>query len=84
MTATSPLSSCGLASQPERGAPPRHFVDEGRRLVEVLDRAAPLLFGDYLHRAVLGEDTDVVADLGDGLVHPDREFFGTPLSFAST
>lgn len=56
------LSSFG---QPESRPAPGHFVNEGGRLVEVLDRTAPRLLGDEFYGALFCEDADVVADVGD-------------------
>jgi hypothetical protein len=40
----------------------------------VLDRAAPLLFGDDRHRSLLGEDANVVADVRQMLLGEVGEF----------
>src|SRR6185312_8329424 len=42
----------------------------------MLDRPSSLLFGDHLDRAMLGEDANVVPDVGEVLVHRHRQFLG--------
>jgi hypothetical protein len=48
----------------------------------MLDRAAPGLFGNKLHRPVLGEDANVVADYRNVAV--DGDSLGLRISSAST
>ena len=71
-------------SQAERRSSPGHFVNEAGRLVEVLDRAAPLLFGDDLNGSLLGEDADVVADVRQALPGEVGEFLRVSIPFSST
>src|SRR5215203_2947985 len=53
-------SSANRSQTTERLPPPGHVVNKARCSVEVLDRSAPRLGPDQLHRLVLGEDADVV------------------------